>query len=89
MYLKLLSCNTLYKVLSKSFVHKSYDIRQGLETEHILSALIGDIIAGAEVCSNMDQFTLYENIYYKISTTVGKEMRIVCRRLQNCFASTN
>ena len=36
-----------------------------------------DNIAGAEVCSNMDQFTHYEDIYYKIATTVGKDVKIM------------
>ena len=42
--------------------------------ESILHASKADIIADAEECSNMDQFTHYENIYYNISATVGKDM---------------
>ena len=39
--------------------------------------LKADNIADAEVCSNMDQFTHYENIYYEISATVGKDIEIM------------
>ena len=30
------------------------------------------ILAGAEICSTMDQFSQYENIYFKLSATVKK-----------------
>ena len=48
-------------------------LRQNRVREYFVCS-IADNIAGAEVCSNMDQFTHYEDIYYKIATTVGKDV---------------
>ena len=38
----------------------------------VWGVLKADMIAGAQVCADMDKFSLFEYFYFNISSTVGK-----------------
>ena len=38
----------------------------------VWDVLKADMVAGAQVCADMDKFSLFEYFYFNISSTVGK-----------------